>query len=101
MIEKEYRWILKTTPVFEYLIENIDNDKERLAATVQQYIAEGLFEIAEKYKKPIVFSGGCAYNRIMTEYLVEKGVYVNEKVPAGDGGISFGQVGYVLRGGEF
>jgi hydrogenase maturation factor HypF (carbamoyltransferase family) len=37
----------------------------------------------------------------MTEYLVGKGVMVNEKVPAGDGGISFGQVGYVLKqGGE-
>ena len=70
-----------------------------MAATVQQYIAEGLFEIAEKYNKNIVFSGGCAYNRLMTEYLVGRGVYVNENVPAGDGGISFGQVGYVLRRG--
>jgi len=101
VIKKEDRWILKTTPVFEYLLENINKDKERLAATVQRYIAEGLFKIAGKYGKPVVFSGGCAYNRIMTEYLVGKGVMVNEKVPAGDGGISFGQVGYVLRhGGE-
>lgn len=99
VIEKKDRRILKTTPVFEYLIENIDKDKKRLAATVQRYIAEGLYEIADKYRKPIVFSGGCAYNRIMTGYLVGKGVYVNEKVPAGDGGVSFGQVGYVLMGG--
>jgi len=99
VIKKEDRWVLKTTPVFEYLIENIDKDKERLAATVQYYIAKGLFEIAEKYKKPIVFSGGCAYNRLMTGYLVGKGVYLNEKVPAGDGGISFGQVAYFLRNG--
>ncbi len=98
VIEEKSRWILKTTPVFEFLIENFDKDKGILAATVQEYIAKGLFEIAGKYNKPIVFSGGCAYNKIMTEYLVKRGVYVNEKVPAGDGGISFGQVGYVLRG---
>lgn len=89
--------VLMTTPLFEWLTANLDKDKARLAATVQQYIAEGLYAIAKKTNKPIVFSGGCAYSRVMTRYLLDKGVYVNEKVPAGDGGIAFGQVAYALR----
>lgn len=84
--------VLLTTPLFEYLVENIDKEKGALAATAQKYIAEGLYKIASSCKKPVVFSGGCAYNRIMAEFLVPHGVFVNEKVPAGDGGISFGQV---------
>ncbi|RMF54548.1 carbamoyltransferase HypF [Candidatus Woesearchaeota archaeon] len=88
--------VLMTTPIFEFLTSNIDKDKKRLAATVQQYLAEGLYEIASKKGKPIVFSGGCAYNRIMSSFMIRKGVYTNEKVPAGDGGISFGQVSYYL-----
>ncbi|OQX21082.1 MAG: carbamoyltransferase HypF [Candidatus Altiarchaeales archaeon A3] len=97
---KEQRYILKTTPVFEFLLENIGKDKGKLAYTVQKYIAEGLFEIAKKFKtdnKEIVFSGGCAYNRIMTSFLTKNGVLVNQKVPAGDGGISFGQIYYAMR----
>jgi len=86
--------ILKTTPLFEFLVANLDKDKRKLAATVQQYLAEGLYSIAEKTKKQAVFSGGCAYNKIMSEFLIGKGVLVNEKVPSGDGGISFGQLAF-------
>lgn len=85
--------VLRTTPLFEYLYENRGLDKGRLAATVQRYLAEGLLLIAGKIAsgRPIVFSGGCAYNRIMAGFMIENGVHVNELVPAGDGGISFGQ----------
>ncbi|MCK5063139.1 MAG: hypothetical protein KAR23_04360, partial [Candidatus Aenigmarchaeota archaeon] len=74
-------------------------DKKRLAATVHDYLSRGLFSIADSASRglPIVFSGGVAYNRYITEHMLEKGVIVNSKVPCGDGGISFGQVGYVLR----
>lgn len=89
--------VLLTTPLFQFLTANLNKDKSRLAATVQQYVAEGLYAIASKAKKPIVFSGGCAYSRVMTRYLLSQGVLINEKVPAGDGGISFGQVAYALR----
>ncbi len=96
---KEQKYILKTTPLFEFLLENTNKDKGKLAYTVQEYIADGMFEIAKKFKtdkKEIVFSGGCAYNRIMTSFLTKNGVLVNQKVPAGDGGISFGQIYYAL-----
>ena len=34
---------------FQFLVKNINLDKKRLAATVQQYLAEGLLEIAKKF----------------------------------------------------
>jgi len=91
VIEKN---VLMTTPLFEFLVENFEKEKGALAATVQKYLAEGLYSLAEKQGKPIVFSGGCAYNRIMSDFLIGKGVLVNEKVPCGDGGISFGQIAF-------
>ena len=89
--------VLKTAPLFRYLIENLHEDKGRLAATVQHYLAAGLYSIAAQRKKPVVWAGGCAYNRIMTEYLLSKGVLINRDVPAGDGGISFGQIAAYLK----
>ncbi len=91
--------VLQTTPLFKYLWENKDKDKKRLAATVHGYVARGLFEIAKKIAGglPIVFSGGVAYNRHITKFMLENGVLINSKVPSGDGGISFGQIGYVLN----
>ncbi len=88
--------ILRTIPLFEYLVQNVHEDKSRLAATAQHYLAEGLYTIAAKKNKPIVWAGGCAYNRIMTEFLLEHGVLVNREVPPGDGGISFGQIAAYL-----
>ena len=88
--------VLMTTPLFQFLVDNFEKDKKRLAATVQMYLAKGLYEIASKFSKPIVFSGGCAYNTIMSSFLIKKGVHVNGKVPSGDGGISFGQIAYYL-----
>ncbi len=89
--------VLKTAPLFRYLIEHISEDKHRLAATAQHYLAVGLYSIAAQTGKPIVWAGGCAYNRIMTEYFLSKGVLINRDVPAGDGGISFGQIATYLH----
>ncbi len=96
--EKEGISILNTTILFEFLWKNKDKDKSRLVATVFDYVARGLYLIAESLSGdlPIVFSGGVAYNRYVTGYMIKKGVLVNSKVPAGDGGISFGQIGSVL-----
>lgn len=88
--EKEDETVLRTTPLFEFLIKNIKKDKRRLAATVQTYIAEGLLEIAGK-DAPIFFSGGMATNAIMRHVFKSRCVYVNKKIPCSDAGISFGQ----------
>ncbi|MFW6449448.1 MAG: carbamoyltransferase HypF [Nanoarchaeota archaeon] len=83
--------ILMTTPLIEYLKENLSLNKQRLAATAQKYVAEGLYKIVKGEDLPIVFSGGVAYNRIITEYMLDKGVYLPKVVPAGDGGLCVGQ----------
>lgn len=88
---------LMTTPLFEFLVKNADKDHARLAATVQEYIAAGLYAIAAKEYKPIVWAGGCAYNRIMTTYMIKHGVLINKEIPLGDGGISAGQIAVALR----
>jgi len=101
-IEPEFKEIngifeLQTTPLFEYLVKNLDKDKKRLAATVQVYIAKGLWEICQKIGgKKIFFAGGVANNKIISEYLVSKGVIVSQEIPRGDTGISFGQLFYYL-----
>lgn len=90
--------VLKTTPLFRFLVSNIDRDKSCLAATVQSYLAQGFLKITRMYNSglPVVFSGGCAYNRIMSGIMKENGVLMNKKIEAGDQGISYGQIAYYL-----
>ncbi|MFC1722008.1 carbamoyltransferase HypF [Patescibacteria group bacterium] len=94
LVRQGHLWRLQTTSVFEYLLANKNRDPKRLAATVQHYLAMGLWQIAKKApnKQPVVFSGGVVYNRIITTYLTNKGCLVNKRIPPGDGGISFGQL---------
>ena len=89
--------VLMTTPLFEYLVKNIDKDTTRLAATVEMYLAKGMYKIANQYNKPILWSGGCAYNTHITQYFLNKGVLINKNIPSGDGGVSVGQIGYILN----
>jgi hydrogenase maturation protein HypF len=88
--------VLKTTPLLEYIHSNLGKDKHRLAATAHHYLAEGLYEMAAEVGEgeEIVFSGGVAYNSIITRFMLQHGVLVNTRVPCGDGGISFGQAAY-------
>ena len=99
--EKENLLVLKTTPLFEYLINNIDKDRNRLAATAQKYLADGLLRlIGLQSDSPepqfIYFAGGMADNAIMSGILGAQGAYLNKKIPRGDAGISFGQIFYIL-----
>ena len=96
-------FVLRTTPIFEFIKENLSCiPKEDLASFAQLYITRGLIQIAKKYKQenklniPITFSGGLAYNRIITSQMIKEGVYLNKDIPPGDGGISAGQIGYYL-----
>ena len=89
-------YCLLTTPLFEYLVKNLNKDKRRLAAAAQLYPARGLHEIvrsAADGKNPAVFfSGGMANNKIMADYFASEGAFMNEKIPRGDAGLSFGQI---------
>jgi hydrogenase maturation protein HypF len=94
---------LPTTNLFQYLLNNINKDKMRLAATAQEYIAKGFYEIVKKNtlntKYCILdtyFAGGMANNKIMSAYLEKKGVYTSKKIPRGDEGIAFGQIVYYI-----
>ncbi|MBI4653250.1 hypothetical protein HY750_03285 [Candidatus Kuenenbacteria bacterium] len=92
-------YILNTTFLFEYLIKNLHRDKKRLAATSQLYIAQGLYEIIKKLqakKLQAVFAGGLANNKIISNYLKSKDVYINKKIPCGDASLSFGQIAYCI-----
>lgn len=99
---KDKMIVLMTTPLFLFLIKNMNKDKRRLAATVQAYLSKGLFMIANEYsrinninhpalKLPIVFSGGVAYNKMISKSMLKNGILMNLEVPCGDGGIAFGQ----------
>jgi hydrogenase maturation protein HypF len=89
--EEDGKKILMTTPLFKFLLNNLDKDKGRLAATAQTYLAKGMLKIAKEIGNQVVFSGGVAYNKMITEYMIKNGVLLNKEVPPGDGGISFGQ----------
>ena len=93
--QRDGKEILMTTPLFEFLLDNMDKDKGELAATAQMYLACGLFGIAKRRAgrddKPVVFSGGVAYNRMISGFMIDNGVLVNREIPCGDGGLCYGQ----------
>lgn len=90
-----------------HLLEEIFESKSKfpisdLAYSVHVYLAKGLAMLAELEAtrigtKKIGFSGGVAVNRIfarvMRQYFNTAGLdfVVHDKIPAGDGGLSFGQ----------
>jgi len=94
--QDEELYIINTTPMFRYLIKNINKDKKRLAATMQLYLAKGFSRVVENDNKKIFFAGGMANNEIMSEYLLNKGVIINEQIARGDEGLSWGQINYYL-----
>ena len=89
------------------MLRSIFEDKEKLsigdlAYSAHAYLAKGLASLAVEKAlvlgvKAVGFSGGAACNQIlakvMREDVEEAGLrfLVHEAVPAGDGGVSFGQ----------
>ncbi|MCW7076757.1 MAG: carbamoyltransferase HypF [Candidatus Syntrophoarchaeum sp.] len=97
--------VIKTTPL---LGEAFDLYKRRkagrrdVARSIIEVITAGLCEVAIDACKAhgvenLGFSGGCAYNEIMTRVITNRvkkegfDMLIHEKIPPGDGGISFGQ----------
>ena len=95
--------VLDTTTLVHEIFTNKDKvSVADLACSVQSYLARGLAELAVRdadrlQVKHVGFSGGVAYNGHITATMrktVEKAGFkflVHTKIPAGDGGISFGQ----------
>jgi hydrogenase maturation protein HypF len=89
-----------------------NESKEKIAYYAHIYIADGLFEIAKRIAdrygiNAIGITGGVSYNRIITERVMNNAkkegfnfIY-HQRVPNGDGGISFGQgIAYILKNGH-
>jgi hydrogenase maturation protein HypF len=95
--------MLNTSFLIEAIFSNLGNvSAANLACSAHAYLAKGLAELAiqaakEKKVKSVGFSGGAACNQILAEIMrktVESAslqFFVHEAVPAGDGGVSFGQ----------
>jgi hydrogenase maturation protein HypF len=95
--------LLDTTQMLHAIFENLSKASVAdLAYSAHTYIAHGLASLAvekalEQGVKAVGFSGGAASNQILTEIMRETveaaglSFLVHETVPAGDGGVSFGQ----------
>ncbi len=95
--------VLATTPLLEAIYGSLGKFSiADLAFSAHAYLARGLAEMAVQKAisqgvKAVGFSGGAACNQILTAEMrrvVESAdlrFFVHEAVPAGDGGVSFGQ----------
>lgn len=95
--------VLDTTHLVHEIFDNKNNfSVADLACSAQSYVARGLAQLAVKEAeelqvKHVGFSGGVAYNEYITGTMrktVENAGFkflVHNKIPAGDGGTSFGQ----------
>lgn len=89
---------IDTIKIFEWLVnKGRDRRKEDLAYTVQYKLGEALIKAALKLNpQTVIVSGGAAVNEYILKGIVENSegveVITPRKLPAGDGGISTGQV---------
>jgi hydrogenase maturation protein HypF len=95
--------VLDTTQMLHAVFENLSKASVAdLAYSAHAYIAHGLASLGvekalEQGVKAVGFSGGAASNQILTEIMRETveaaglRFLVHKTVPAGDGGVSFGQ----------
>jgi hydrogenase maturation protein HypF len=95
--------VLNTTLLVKKVFEQRNKHSAAdLAYSAQSYLARGLAQLAVEHAKAlgvrsVGFSGGVAYNRHMAstiKQIIEKNglrFFVHERLPAGDGCVSFGQ----------
>jgi hydrogenase maturation protein HypF len=95
--------VLNTTNLMQAVFEAKDRSPiEDLAYSAQSYLAKGTAQIAVEAAQrtgadAVGLSGGVAYNKhislVVRRHVEKSGLkfYVHEALPAGDGGISFGQ----------
>ena len=95
--------VLNTTSLLLEVFENRGKYSDAdLAYSAHAYLAKGLTSLAigkalEKGVRKIGFSGGAACNSLLASLMRESveaadlKFIINEAVPAGDGGVSFGQ----------
>ena len=77
---------------------------KKISRRIKRTLALALAALTQKaaqrigYRGPVMLTGGCMANRLLTQALTEKlhalgfQTYYPVKVPAGDGGLALGQV---------
>ncbi len=92
-------WVIETRDIFEWIIQK-EADGCSIAKTIQYYLGLKLGEIASKYlgytdHQVVFISGGASVNDYIVRGIREGSgaeVRINRMVPAGDGGLSLGQI---------
>jgi len=90
---------IDTIEAFKWLIENDDKNVKDIAYTIQYELGKALVKAALKLNPNRIFvSGGAAVNEYILKGIIENSegveVITPARVPAGDGGIALGQVGF-------
>jgi len=104
LAEEKGRLLLDYRPLVRALVAGITDGREagELAAAFHASLAAMLAGGAERVlarvgDRPVMLSGGCFANRLLTEALHRRlkaggrDVYIHHRVPAGDGGLALGQ----------
>jgi len=103
IIQNKGKYVLKTSNMLKYLINNQNKYKNiNIASFGQKYLSEGISDIGLRVAEEtgitkFALSGGVFVNEFITAYisnrLLKEGYTVlrNLKVPPGDGGSAFGQ----------
>jgi len=98
--------VILVDKAFEWILEHFDKRREDIAKTILLSLGKKLGEVAVKNAKrigadKIVVSGGAAVNEFLIKGIrkiakeEDMNVLLPKRVPAGDGGISLGQVFFV------
>ena len=83
---------------FSDMIENLDNDKSLIASKFINSLVNVIDRISDEVNLPIILSGGVFQNKTLLKQVLKlnKKVYFNESTPINDGGISLGQIRYLI-----
>ena len=99
-IKESYNFILKDGVIdFSDMIKNIDNQKELVASKFINSLVEVIKKISNEINLPIILSGGVFQNKtLLTQILknIDKKIYFNQTTPINDGGISLGQIKFLI-----
>ncbi|NIQ07788.1 MAG: carbamoyltransferase HypF [Candidatus Korarchaeota archaeon] len=102
------KFIIETSPLFRSLLENLGKKRRSLAFTAQIEIGRALGKIAKQVAESygsnrIVASGGSAVNTLLIRGIKrairssDLELLLPRRIPAGDGGISLGQIGATIQ----
>ena len=104
--DKKEVYIADWEPMVKEILKEMKKGKESvgsISAKFHNTLAEIIVSVSKKVgEKRVVLSGGCFQNKYLIEktinLLQKKGfqVYWHQRVPTNDGGISLGQIKYVL-----